>query len=167
MRNDTDIAEPRYGLAKAKAEEMWKNQAQKKVPVMLNDIVSALGANVRESDLEASGVTQMDKAGFCIIMYKSGMSDVRKRFTVAHEIGHIALEHITFDGSSSQFSGKSQEKEADEFAGQLLVPAKDLRQFMKNKDKTIEDIMKRYWVSRPAAVVAVEKNRLLNKLSIS
>ncbi|MDP4007749.1 MAG: ImmA/IrrE family metallo-endopeptidase [Candidatus Peregrinibacteria bacterium] len=167
MTNDTDIAEPRYGFAKSKAEEIWKNQAQKKVPVMLNDIVSAFGANVREADLEAYGVTQMDKAGFCVIMYKRGMSDERKRFTMAHEIGHIALEHITFDGSSSQFSGKSQEKEADEFAGQLLVPAKDIKTFVKNKDKTIEDIMKRYWVSRPAAIIAVQKNRLLNKLAVS
>lgn len=164
MRNDTDIAEPRYGLAKAKAEEVWENQAQKRVPVILNDIVSALGANVSAADLEANGVTQMDKQGFCMILYKKGMSEVRQRFTVAHEIGHIALEHITFDGSSSQFSGKSQEKEADEFAGQLLIPAKDLRTFVKNKDKTIEDIVKRYWVSRPAAIVAIQKNRLLNNV---
>ena len=95
------------------------------------------------------------------------MSTERKRFTVAHEIGHIVLEHITFNGQSSQYSSHSQEKEADCFAGNLLVPIDDLKSYMKNKDKTIEEIMNRYWVSKSVAGIAIKSNRLLNKLYVA
>lgn len=50
-----------------------------------------------------------------IVLYDSGVkSSGRRRFTLAHEIGHILLQHTE--------SGPRQEYEADIFAAQLLLP---------------------------------------------
>lgn len=163
----TDIAEPRYKFAQSKANEIWEKFMDKNIPVKLNDIVKDMAISVKEDDLTMDGVARMDKSGIAFILYKKAMSDERKRFTVAHELGHIILEHITFGGDSSQLSSKSQEQEANQFAGSLLIPLKDLKAFMKNGDKTLDDITKRYWVSRDAASVAVRSNRLLNKVKIN
>lgn len=162
----TDITEPRYKFAQSEANEIWEKFTEKNIPVKLNDIVKTIGITVKEENLEMDGITRMDKNGISFILYKRAMSDERKRFTVAHELGHIILEHITFGGDSSQLSSSSQEKEANQFAGSLLVPIKDLKTFMKNKDKTIDDVIKRYWVSKEVAGIAIKSNRLLNKLNV-
>lgn len=161
-----EITEPRYKFAQSKANEVWEKFVDKNIPVKLNDIVKGMDISVKEADLEMDGVAQMDKNGIAFILYKRTISDERKRFTVAHELGHIILEHITFGGDSSRLSARSQEQEADQFAGSLLIPTKDLKAFVKNEDKTLDDIIKRYWVSKPAAVIAVKSNRLLNKLKV-
>lgn len=161
-----DTAEPRYKLAKAKATEVWKTLGQGKIPVQINDIVKALDIPVSEQDLNIYGIARLHTNGTFYISFKKQMSTERKRFTVAHELGHIILEHITFTGESSQYSTISQEKEADCFAGNLLIPIDDLKKFMKNKDKSIEDVMNRYWVSKSAALVAIKGNRLLNHIYI-
>ena len=55
---------------------------------------------------------------------------LRKRFTVAHELGHIFLEHLTKSGTTIMHRGemsdeeyKAYEREADVFARNLLSPA--------------------------------------------
>ena len=161
-----DMAEPRYIFASAKAKEVWTTLGEGKIPIKINDIVKALGLPVSEKELEISGSASLHENGIFYISYKKNMSVERKRFTLAHEIGHIVLEHITFSGQSSQKSSNSQEKEADCFAGNLLIPIDDLKKYMKNKDKTIEEIMSRYWVSKSVAGIAIKSNRLLNKLYV-
>jgi len=164
-QND-DLFEPRYLLAKTKAFEVWKNLARSNIPVVLNDIVKALAITTKEEDLSLDGFSRMDNEGVCFIMYKRNSAIVRKRFTVAHEIGHILLEHISFGEDTSQHSNKSQEQEANAFARELLVPSKDLKSFMKNKDKTIEDVMSHYKVSNYVASFAITCNKLVNKVKI-
>lgn len=49
----------------------------------------------------------------------------RLNFTLAHELGHIALGHYLPYQSSRRLRIASIEEEADEFAGLFLVPEKD------------------------------------------
>lgn len=60
-----------------------------------------------------------------IILYNDSNSYADKLFCVAHEIGHIYLEH-SFYGilgcSKNSIQAATQEKEANEFAYQLLAP---------------------------------------------
>ena len=159
-----EMLAPQTKAAKVRAGEIWNEFCEKKIPIMLNDIIKKMGINVKGINLSSiDGITKMDSNGVCCIVYDKSSSIVRQRFTVAHEIGHIALEHTSIWGGCNQCSKKSQEKEADAFAGELLVPGQDLKQFAKN-GCTIQEIMDRYWISRPAAFVAVEVNRLLKKI---
>jgi Zn-dependent peptidase ImmA (M78 family) len=166
--DDNELASPRYKFAQSEAFKLWETLGERKIPIKLNDIVKLMDVLVKEEDIPSNirseGVTQMDSSGKCIIRYKKNMPIEVQRFTVAHELGHIILEHISFDGSSSQCSGNCQEQEANAFAGALLVPVKDLKVFLKKKDKSIDDIVTRYWISKNVATIAVIGNKLLNKI---
>jgi len=157
------LAETRIAWAKGKAKELRDAHGGDAIPFLLRDIVSAFGIPVQAAELQIDGVARADSSGVFIIMYNKNMAEVRQRFTVAHELGHIALEHVGMDGSSQHSTG-AQEMEANAFASELLVPSADLKLFLKKKDKTIEEVAKRYWVSRDAAFMAVLNNRLLSRI---
>lgn len=164
--DDSDL-EPRYNLAKSESIRVWKDLCGEKIPVVLNDIVTQLGIKVKAMELNsASGYSQIDSEGFSMIIYNSKEPRLRQRFSVAHELAHIILEHITIDGDTKQHSHNSQEKEANLFAGELLVPSFDLRKFMKDSDKNVDDIRDRYQVSKEVATAAILRNRLLNKVKV-
>ncbi len=60
------------------------------------------------------------------VIYDETMSVTRKRFTIAHELGHIFLGHALKEGfHARQFEGAhpEDEQEANMYAIRLLVPA--------------------------------------------
>lgn len=171
MRTDEGIDDalaPRLLLSKTKANEVWQKLSGTHIPIILNDIIKALGILTDGRSLKdhINGVSFVDNLGFSVIIYNTNKPRGRQRFTIAHELGHILLEHISADGESSERLSKTKEREADAFAGELLVPAKDLRAYMKNGNRTVEEIIERYDVSKDVAVIAIKDNRLLNKLRI-
>ena len=128
-----DISKPKIKKAQLKANEIWINFCDKKMPISLNDIIQKMGIHVKEENLSIDGITRTDENGLCVILYNRNISVERKRFTVAHEIGHIVLEHTSIFGDCDQFSKNSQEKEANAFAGELLVPSDDLKNYVKKQ----------------------------------
>lgn len=60
------------------------------------------------------GISHGTDAGFPIIGYFPGASADRDRFTLSHEIGHVVLH--------SQRTSSDPEREANRFAGALLMP---------------------------------------------
>lgn len=52
---------------------------------------------------------------------------LRQRFAIAHEIGHVWLEHPTYVFAVSGRQDAILEKEADLFAGEFLVPLRTLK----------------------------------------
>lgn len=69
-----------------------------------------------------------DTAGFCfflddqyIILYDSSRPILEVRFTVAHELGHIVLGHLSFRSGVLEKLHDSAEQEADAFAARLLA----------------------------------------------
>lgn len=92
-------------------------------------------------------------------------SDVRIRFSVAHELGHYYLEGHRqklvegnrHDSNSGFSSDKAMEREADEFAASILIPRSTLDERTKRRGfMTFAEIMKMasdLEVSIPAAVI--------------
>jgi len=74
-----------------------------------------------------SGASGRFDAGHRLIMYSGTEPPVRQRFTVAHELGHFALQHgNAFRDYPSSFSSHAadwMEREANQFAAELLMPA--------------------------------------------
>ncbi|MBF0141775.1 MAG: ImmA/IrrE family metallo-endopeptidase [Magnetococcales bacterium] len=102
------------------------------------------------------------------IFYNSGItSEGRIRFTLAHELGHYLLHRnsategiIVCDKKSVTFSDpehKNKEREADQFATNLLMPLDDFRRQINARDcPTIEHFSMcadRYGVSLIAAII--------------
>ena len=86
----------------------------------------------------------------------------RQRFTIAHEIGHIVLNHHKYIDNNILRCYESPykpiwEKQADIFAQNLLMPASSTREL---KDKmTIDELAKHFKVSRTMATVRLQKLR--------
>lgn len=95
------------------------------------------------------------------IMVRKDMPIPRKRFTVAHELGHILLGHVGEYELVNREPGPSDnpvEREANVFASRLLAPACVL---WGCGVKTAEDIQNIAGISKQAAEYRMERMELL------
>ena len=99
------------------------------------------------------------------IMYNSKHNDRRQRFTVAHEFGHLILEH-DFKAKTYKeiidFKSKSAiEIEANVFAAELLMPKDILRKEITNNTVNgIDGLSKKFWVSKKALWFKITNDKL-------
>lgn len=81
----------------------------------------------------------------CIFLNNSIPAD-RMRFSLAHELGHIIMHRVPTDGI---------EKEANAFAGELLVPERFFRKAVVGQRITLD------WLARQKSIWKVSMNSLL------
>lgn len=106
--------------------------------VPLDLFVSGIGATLLEKPLNnCDGRIIFGKSKTLIEVNSEIEFEEKKRFTIAHEIGHYILHknielHNDNEGTTSWFSNKEtqsksgrQESEANEFASELLMPAEE------------------------------------------
>jgi hypothetical protein len=77
-------------------------------------------------NLPRDGFSLLEKGQFFIFYNTYMNSDGRIRFTIAHEIGHIVLNHLFLRDRTE--NNKEIEKQADYFAGNILLPAPILKE---------------------------------------
>ena len=87
-------------------------------------------------------------AGLGCVMYNDACRPGRILFSLAHEIGHIALGHV---GEAPEF-----EAAADTFAGYLLAPCVMIDHY---GCRSFEDVMHRFGLSTAAANIAWQNYR--------
>jgi Zn-dependent peptidase ImmA (M78 family) len=107
--------------------------SQTSVPVDPVAVAVAHGAQVVQENFseDLSGVL-IRKEASCTIAVNEADSLVRKRFTIAHECGHLILKHVGEVFVDKQFVNRrdatsslavdEQEIEANQFAASLLMP---------------------------------------------
>jgi Zn-dependent peptidase ImmA (M78 family) len=102
-------------------------------PVNVERIARQLGVDVRYEPFEGglSGALYRADDGHAVLGVNSWHADVRQRFTIAHELGHLRLhpDELFVDGvlkrdDESSLAIRSQEIEANAFAAELLMPRK-------------------------------------------
>lgn len=103
------------------------------IPVDLNKIAKHLGLTIQEENFEdnLSGVLLRNEK---VIAINKSHSDRRKKFTIAHEIGHFIIHTKLdkfFDGvykreKINTTANNVHETQANEFAASLLMPKKEL-----------------------------------------
>ena len=98
-----------------------------KPPVPVAEMARALGASVHEARHFGSLEGALDyRDGRPLIWVNTEHSATKKRFTIAHEIGHLMLhpEGMRFREESyvGPFSKKVEERQANTFAAHLLMP---------------------------------------------
>jgi Zn-dependent peptidase ImmA (M78 family) len=145
-------------------------------PVDVEKIATQLGATIHKNHVEddVSGFLAWKK-GKPIIGVNVRHSQNRQRFTIAHEIAHIVLHpqlslHIdeTFSiklRSDKSGSGKdTDEKEANLFAAELLMPSKLIVEDIKrigvldlHDERRIEELAKSYQVSTQAMTIRLQQ----------
>lgn len=114
------------------------NHFRERIPVDVHGLALALGASVSEENLgpSVSGILQKHGEERFSIQVNASHPYRRKRFTIAHEIGHLVFHsHLIGEGiidnkayraegmSKGSKIGSKQETEANKFAANLLMPA--------------------------------------------
>ncbi len=164
---------------------LWKAGAIT-APVDLDKVVASLGATLHYQAFEdhVSGVLAV-QGGAKHILVNNGHHSNRKRFTVAHECGHLVLHHQAGDrvfidtqmqvywrvGVPRQYTGEAtttpeQEREANLFASALLMPEPLLIQAIERSEHDFdeEDVLSLatvFGVSAQAMSIRLQRLNLL------
>jgi len=132
----------------------------------LSKTVEDNGIIVVEFDFETDKIngfsTQTRKYNRPIIFINSEYPDDRKRLTIAHELGHIAM-HINCYVISEH---RDVEDEAFRFASEFLVPLRDVKAQLGTERITLRKLgsLKRYWLtSMHFFVYKFQHNRIITK----
>ena len=115
--------------------------------IYVRDIAMSLGALVRERELQGCEARLVRKGKIGIISVNGLIPEEgRKRFAIAHEIGHFILhtgtQLILCDEDDMHIwkESKTQEIEANEFAASLLMPQEIFIRFIKIGQPTLDVI---------------------------
>ena len=165
----------RIGAARNLARKLLKQAGIKSAPVSLVTIIKELKKDHNLDIYSTSGFS--DKlSGILVtledetqnsrrdeIHYNENHSWVRRRFTIAHEIGHLLFNTSCKSGLADYYDESSVfETEANAFASELLMPHEFLKRDLKGKK--IDDVAFEYIVSKEALGWKVSKTNLLNYL---
>jgi len=165
----------RRKIIRAHVEYLLEKQRIKNGAVDVKKIAKSLGAEIKFEPAEdnLSGFLLRDASTKrAIIGVNSKHSEKRQRFTIAHEIGHLLLhkgEHLHIDrmengysvnlrNSESSDGTNEEEKEANLFAAELLMPkifldaelAKHKNLDLFDDDEVLQNLAEKYEVSQQA-----------------
>ncbi len=150
--------------AKAEAERILKGLGLNSLPILLEPICEYLGAYVVHIDK----IPENPKAagrflGNGRIEIKDGLPKNLYRSTLAHELGHLVLCHDTrskWDETGSFQDPSPHEKEAWDFAGEILIPNKILKPLFSNNPNP-EALAQKFMVSSDFMWVQLDKRRYI------
>lgn len=146
------------------AADLLKKYNIDSAPVDLNKILSKEGFTLSVVDLsevekqrggEISGLLIVDKEGKGIAVNKNDSLE-RRRFTIAHELGHYYLHNTEVKNNNGNISFYRQERnpsetEANTFAAELLMPEELVRmQHKKLMVPYLSDLATAFDVSKEA-----------------
>jgi Zn-dependent peptidase ImmA (M78 family) len=168
------MARARYALAKQEADRLLLRAGARRA----EDIdpkkiaVEFCDAEVREESFDGDmiGVLIREPGVAPIIGVEKTAIEPRKRFTIAHELGHLVLHNqayhvdtqIYLRNSLSSRAESAMEIEANQFAANLLMPSWMLRQDVDklshvDVDETAKSLADRYRVSLQAMTLRLAK----------
>lgn len=112
---------------------LLSGDASGRFPVPVIQIAASEGIKVMtDPDYpdDRSGHIEVNADGTATIIVNGKHSSTRKRFTIAHEIGHFVFDldylrehgYIDRDGDAMDASYRKRESRANSFAAQLLMP---------------------------------------------
>ncbi|MDE1970088.1 MAG: ImmA/IrrE family metallo-endopeptidase [Patescibacteria group bacterium] len=160
MRNEAVPSKVNVGGARNIARKLLKDANAAEIPIYLPKILSYLKT---QHDLEVlrfplgavDGLLVMID-GYPTIGFNPDVSWVRRRFTIAHEIGHLLLGHVCKGPAFED----NPEAEANQFAAELLMPLSFLKADFK-KECDLEKLSEKYIVSKDALCLHLMECRIL------
>jgi Zn-dependent peptidase ImmA (M78 family)/DNA-binding XRE family transcriptional regulator len=101
------------------------------------------------------GVSFITDKGFPVIIVNKNFSNDRKRFTIAHELGHILLHNENLYPISSY---RDKEKEANIFASEFLMPENEIKNSLRQLKMNDLGDLKSYWLTSMGAIIRKAKD---------
>jgi Zn-dependent peptidase ImmA (M78 family) len=103
-------------------------------------------SDIRGENIPVDGVVRKEGAKL-IVVYSRELAEGRRRFTIAHELGHVLFAK---SGANFPRHGEELERLCDMFAAELLMPSKICRQMIQ-EGKSSTDFHKVFQTSLQAA----------------
>jgi len=132
------------------AKELLQRLNVRSVPIYPRKIAQKMGILIWEREAEAGydGYLIAANGTWGIMINSSIKSKTRKRFTVAHELGHYCIGHhkgINYrcfrkDIGATSLSARQDEREANEFAVGLLMPDEFFKEDIQQQDTSLDTI---------------------------
>ncbi len=127
MKNDLSIS---LMHAEQEASKIIENYGiSSSEHIRLKDIAFDLGVNVIEGELKGAAASLVKIGKHATIRVSNdNFYEYRNRFSIAHELGHFVLNHgisiqrVCSDEDMLTWYKKSEETEANFFAGELILP---------------------------------------------
>jgi Zn-dependent peptidase ImmA (M78 family) len=150
--------------------EIYARFASSPFPFDIVGFGKALGLEIKESELpgKISGFIKQDEKGKISICVNKFDSPKRKRFTIAHEIGHYFLHSDQLiegivDGIGLNRDGTRNEIEnqANSFAADLLMPESYFRELWQRDDSSVTSMADFFLVSESAIVTRAKFLQLI------
>lgn len=139
------------------ARKLLKELGISKAPVDPYKVARSIGVKLEERNLPRGDGFLVKLPGEERIMVNKASIETRKRFTVAHELGHLRIpSHTELTYTDVDIWGEKvglAELEADEFAVELLMPEELFVQDVRSSKfclETINNLADKYRVSRTA-----------------
>ncbi|WP_343558996.1 XRE family transcriptional regulator [Sphingobacterium sp.] len=101
------------------------------------------------------GVSFISDLGFPVIIINKNFSNDRKRFTIAHELGHLVM-HNENNFPVSEYRDK--EKEANNFASEFLMPEESIKNSLRNLKINELGELKSYWLTSMSSIIRRAKD---------
>lgn len=149
--------------ANAQPSDLLEYFRVRTAPVPVEEIARELGARVFDDLwMREDGRIEFHDVGFDhpvpLIFVNASHHEHRKRFTIAHELGHLlnpthALR--TQHRNTAHGRPRKQETEANFFAANLLMPVGLINLHLRAGDRTYEDLARRFLVSPEAMKIRV------------
>lgn len=134
-------------------------------PIDVVKAASSLGIEVHEDELDQCDGALLRLGGTALILVSRKCAyDIRKRFTVAHGLGHSCIpshnspEFRCAEAEIANYrSVRIREREANGFASELLLPASELQKALKEPPsiQVVSDLAQSYGTSMMATAVKV------------
>lgn len=158
-RNETEQLRVNVGGARNIARKLLKDAKVKEIPVSLYKIIRHMetqhNLEVLRFPLGAVDGLLVMVNGLPTIGFNGDTAWVRRRFTIAHEVGHLMLGHTLECGIDT-----NEEAEANQFAAELLMPLAILKADYKN-EPDLEKLAWKYIVSKEALCLHLMECRIL------
>lgn len=128
----------------------------------IEDLIRKMNIRLVTTELEDGilGASKVEGLKRLIVISSKVYNEEQKRFTLAHELGHILIHRGTHYFSKEDFAtiytNKQKEDEADKFAVELLLPSKVIRRIIKENDisfELIKEVAQKYQTSLTATAI--------------
>ncbi|AEA33661.1 ImmA/IrrE family metallo-endopeptidase [Hippea maritima] len=139
-----------------------------KIPIDLDYLLEKLNIDIEYAHLpeKVDGIALAVKETRGLIVVNRNRPDVRKRFTIAHEIGHILRHHPRLEREGEIFlfteeNSNIYEREADVFAAELLMPRQKVISAFHGYSDDIQVLADLFQVSKRAMRIRLEELKLI------
>ena len=168
-----ELDRKRVGFVREMARKYLKKYGVKTAGTPVEKIIKAEGLRIELRPWGSDGLSGLMLQKARVIAINVNKSHHHQRFSLAHEFGHWTLNHDYFKtlgfglvdinhapDATTHPNDKVIEQEADEFAGELLVPMQILKQVYRS-ETNYANLGNIFDVSREVILISLMKHHLI------